>query len=132
MFHAFPLHRCDNWAVTALSVACTQQWTNRVLFVQIPEHLECPDTLPDSRFYNMPADLKKFYNCARTWCAQAGVLDRNTMDESVDAGAKHVKKLTVLLNRLLGMNLQQQQIVFGYAFFLLCIRNLCYVLTAAC
>lgn len=43
------------------------------------------------------------------------MLDRNNMNVSVDGGAKHVKKLTVLLNRLLGMNLQQQQIVFGYA-----------------
>ena len=84
--------------------------------VQIPDHLECPDTLPDGKFYHLPDDLKAFYNCARTWCAQAGVLDRNNMNTSADHGAKHVKKLTVLLNRLLGMNLQQQQIVFGCAF----------------
>lgn len=83
--------------------------------MQIPEHLECPDLLPDGRFQNLPEDLKAFYNCARTWCAQAGVLDRNGMDQSADTGAKHVKRLTVLLNRLLGMNLQQQQIVFGCA-----------------
>ena len=83
--------------------------------MQIPEHLECPDSLPEERFWNLPDDLKAFYNCARTWCAQAGVLDRHGMNNSVDSGAKHVKKLTVLLNRLLGMNLQQQQIVFGCA-----------------
>jgi hypothetical protein len=56
-------------------------------------------------------------------CAQAGVLDRNNMDKSADAGAKHVKKLTVLLNRLLGMNLQQQQIVFGCEFPTSCQRS---------
>jgi hypothetical protein len=99
--------------------------------------------LPEAKFYQYPDDLRKFYNCARTWCvqlslwalqlllftpncqlcgatlachcrcAQAGVLDRGNMESSIDVGAKHVKKLPVMLNRLLGMNLQQQQIVFG-------------------
>ena len=77
----------------------------------IPEHLACPDLLPRNRFSRCPEELLEFYNCARTWCVQAGILDKNSLDEWSDK-AKHTKKLTVFMNRMLGMNLEQQSILF--------------------
>lgn len=81
--------------------------------MQIPEHLACENTLlENARFWNHTPGMRMFLNCARTWCSQAGILDKTAMDQMGDK-AKHVESMTKLLNRLLGMNLQQQQIVFG-------------------
>jgi hypothetical protein len=82
--------------------------------VQIPDHLECPDTLPEFTFDDYQRDLKRFYNCARTWCAQVGILDRTSINTRDDK-AKHIKKISCFMNRVLGLNLQQQQILFGCA-----------------
>lgn len=71
--------------------------------------------MPEGVFGAVSPETRTFLNCARTWCAQAGILDRKHMDgyRVSSEKNKNVNKLVTLLNRLLGMNLQQQQIVFG-------------------
>lgn len=81
---------------------------------KIPEHLECPGEVSVKRFDRCPESLLRFYNCARTWCVQAGILDGGALDSDIDKG-KHVKKLTVFMNRMLGINLEQQSILFKCA-----------------
>jgi hypothetical protein len=98
--------------VGCVCISWPQSYADYSTLVQIPAHLESGDNLPSTSFYNFPEALRRFYNCARTWCSQAGILDKGALNIVSDK-TKHVKKLTVLLNRLLGMNLQQQQIIFG-------------------
>lgn len=81
--------------------------------VQIPDHLTCEDTLLENRqFFNLAPEMRMFLNCARTWCAQAGIVDKSHMND-MSQQSKHVDSMVKLLNRLLGMNLQQQDIIFG-------------------
>lgn len=84
--------------------------------MQIPQHLACEDTLLINKgFWNLKDDMKMFLNCARTWCSQAGILDHTCLTD-MNPKSKHVTTMPKVLNRLLGMNLQQQQIIFGCAF----------------
>ena len=81
--------------------------------VQIPDHLTCEDTLLENRqIFNLAPEMRMFLNCARTWCAQAGIVDKSHMND-MSQQSKHVDSMVKLLNRLLGMNLQQQDIIFG-------------------
>jgi hypothetical protein len=86
--------------------------------LQVPEHLQCPDVLSDSLSYsNYDEHQLAFYNAAYTWCKQAGIIEviaKEEEDSRFGKGKKDNTKTTVFMNRLLGMNLEQQQIVFGY------------------
>ena len=88
--------------------------------MQIPEHLACPDTLPTS-FDWADGRTKRFFNCMRIWCSQLGVIGGSCQyshfmpnEHDLRAGRVDEVKDNVVkfLNRLLGLNLQQQQIIF--------------------
>ena len=83
--------------------------------VQIPKHLECPEEQLPSRFSCYSARHNRFYRCSRTWLAQAGILDKKYIESGGRGQPKHVKKVTSFLNRILGMNFQQQHLIFEYA-----------------
>lgn len=80
--------------------------------LQVPEHLQCPDALTAS-FDNYDEQRRQFYNAARTWCVQAGILDPESMNGMEKKSNKHVKDISSFMNKLLGLNLEQQSIVFG-------------------
>lgn len=79
---------------------------------QIPQHLEVPKEQLPLSFQCCSERHKQFYRCARTWLAQAGILDKRYIETGGQGKPKHVKTVTTFLNRILGMNLQQQQLVF--------------------
>eukprot|EP00892_Ulva_mutabilis_P012185 jgi/Ulvmu1/9339/UM050_0089.1 len=85
----------------------------RIPVPEVPKHLECPEEPLPSTFKSCSARHKRFYRCARSWLVQAGILDKRYIQRG-GTKPKHVKKVTSFLNRILGMNLQQQYIIFEY------------------
>lgn len=73
---------------------------------QIPQHLECPDNLTGP-FEHMTREQRAFYNCCRLWCSQVGILT-----PEMKSDPKKRMHIAQFLNRMLGLNLHQQQIVF--------------------
>lgn len=82
---------------------------------QIPQHLECPEEPLPPAFRCYSALHRRFYRCARTWLCQAGILDKRYIESGRKGTPKHAKTVPTFLNRVLGMNLQQQQLVFECA-----------------
>jgi hypothetical protein len=85
--------------------------------VQIPDHLQCPQGLkPGTVFDRYPDNVRTFFNCVRTWSVQAGILDAQSLDHhDKKSFAKNVSNIPSFMNKLLGLNLNQQEIVFTCA-----------------
>ena len=82
--------------------------------MQVPEHLQCPDGT-QNKFMQYQEAERAFFNCARTWCMLVGILDKEHMQHGAQNKAKHTKEVPQFMNRLLGLNLEQQSIIFRCA-----------------
>jgi hypothetical protein len=71
---------------------------------------------PYTTFDQYPEATRDFFNCARTWAVQAGILHKAGLDSSdKQATSKHVTDITGFMNKMLGLNLNQQEIMFTCA-----------------
>lgn len=68
-------------------------------------------------FAGLPESSKPFYNSARLWLTQVGILKPEHMDGR--QGKTKNPKVSRLLNRILGLSLEQQAIIFA------CVPVLC-------
>jgi hypothetical protein len=76
--------------------------------MQIPVHLQCPMGLKeDSVFKQYPPSHRDFFNSARTWAVQAGMVEQTALDSGGSkANNKHVDRVDIFMNRMLGLNLE--------------------------
>ena len=86
----------------------------KLAHLQVPSHLSCADAL-GKHFQHHSDDTRRFLNFARTCCVLVGILDKERLEPDAK-NAKHIRNdVPKFLNRLLGLNFQQQNIIFQCA-----------------